>query len=672
MSKQTQRLYEFGEYSLDTRERLLRRDGVPVALTPKAFETLVLLIEGRGRLIAKQELIEQLWPDSHVEESNLSTNIWTLRKTLGEAPNGRGYIETVSKRGYRFIAGVTELPNGDDTPLVLERHTFKRIVTDEREEHETTQADAWPPPVVAGPTAVEPERALASSGRLHRSKLTKTFVAAAGLLVLLVLPTTLYRRSASRTAKRDVPAVVAGRPALRSLAVLPFKTIGAPSGADGEYLGIGMSDALITRLGNTRQVIVRPTSAVRRYTDPTLDPLAAGREQGVEAVLDGSVQRAGDRIRVTVQLFRAQDGAPLWSAKFDERFTDIFAVQDSISQQVMRELLIELNPDEQKHLQRRGSDNVEAYHAYLKGLYFWNKRTHDGYQKSVDYFKRAIELDPNFAEAYVGLGNSSSFLGGHDRASEAETFSKARAAAKKALELDETLAEAHAALGLVAMNFDWNWPEAEREFRRAIELNPNYATAHQWYGEFLACMGRFDEGLAEMKQAQTLDPLSLTINTDLAKVYMFARRYDEAIEQYKRALEMDPEFDVAHGLLAMTYSAKGMHGEAVAELGKIKHLEKDPLYLSYLVHVNASGGRNNEARQALDRMSKMSRRTYVSPVSQALAYAALSDNDQAFKWLDRVFDEHASGGAISLKVGYVWDNLRSDPRYPPLLQRAGF
>lgn len=668
MSQQSQHLYEFGQYSLDTRERLLRRDGVPVALTPKAFETLVLLIEGRGRLVEKQELMEALWPDSHVEESNLATNIWTLRKTLGETPNGRGYIETVPKRGYRFIADVAEVPDVDDATLVLERHTFERIVTEETEEREETEAEGRHPPVLA----VAPRTTLASSAPLRRSNLIRGSVVAGAALLLLVLPATLYRMSASRMAKRDAPAVVPGRTTLRSLAVLPFKTIGAPGRDQSEYLGLGMSDALITRLGNSRQVIVRPTSAVRRYTNPLQDPLAAGREQGVEAVLDGSVQHAGDRIRVTVQLIRAQDGVTLWSGKFDERFTDIFAVQDSISQQVMRELLVELNPAEQKNLRRRGSDNIEAYQAYLKGLYFWNKRTHEGYQKSVEYFKQAIELDPNFAEAYVGLGNSSSFLGGHDRTSEAEAFSKARAAAKKALEIDETLAEAHAALGLVAMNFDWNWPESEREFRRAIELNPNYATAHQWYGEFLACMGRFDEGLAEMKQAQTLDPLSLIINTDLAKVYMFARRYDEAIAQYKRALEMDPEFELAHGLLAMTYSAKGMHGEAIAELGRIKQLENDPLYLSYLVYINASAGRNGEARRALDRMSGLSRRTYVSPVSLALAYAALREKEQAFKWFDRVFDEHASGGAISLKVGYVWDNLRSDPRYPQLQQRAGF
>ncbi len=669
MSKQPQRLYEFGNYYLDTQEQLLRRDGVPVALTPKAFETLVVLIERRGRLIEKSELMEALWPESHVEEANLTNNVWTLRKTLGESEDGQRYIETVPKRGYRFVAKVTELPASDEAALVVERHTFKRIVTNETEEKETWEEEAAPQSSVA--RQVSSTGSAVTPRRFRVSTPLKTTIAAA-VLFLVVLPATLYRLSARLDSERAALAVAPARPRLRSLAVLPFKTIGASGRADSEYLGIGMSDALITRLGNSKQVVVRPTSAMRRYSDPLQDPLAAGREQRVEAILDGNVQREGDRIRVTVQLFRALDGATLWSAKFDERFTDIFAVQDSISQQVMRELLVELNPDEQKRLQQRGSNNIEAYQAYLKGLYFWNKRTRDGYQKSVDYFKQAIEIDPAYAQAYVGLGNSSSFLGGHDRASEVEAFSKARATAKKALELDETLAEAHASLGLVAMNFDWNWSETEKEFRRAIELNPNYATAHQWYGEFLACMGRFDEGIAELKRAQELDPLSIIINTDMGKVYMLARRYDEAISQYRRTLEMDPEFEVAHGLLAMTYSEKGMHEEALGELRKIKHLESDPLYLSYLVYVNAIAGRPGEARRALERIRQMSKQTYVSPLTNALAYAALRDNDQAFRWFDRVFDEHASGGAISLKVGFVWDNLRSDPRFSQLQQRAGF
>ena len=668
MSKQPQHLYEFGPYCLDTGEQLLRRDGVPVALTPKAFETLVLLIERRGRLVEKTELMEALWPESHVEESNLTNNVWTLRKTLGEGPDGQRYIETVPKRGYRFVASVTELPRTNDTPLVIERHTFTHIVTDEVEERETWTASAASPRIDgtarSGVAAIS--AAIARLLRVSAPLKISTVVLA---LLLLVLLATLYRSSASRQSSRTDVSVGMGRLPLRSLAVLPFKTIGAQGQADNEYLGLGMSDALITGLGNSSQIVVRPTSAVRRYADPSQDPLAAGREQRVEAVLDGSVQRAGERIRVTVQLFRTQDGATLWSAKFDERFTDIFAVQDSISQQVMRELLVELNPAERQRLKQRGSENIEAYQAYLKGLYFWNKRTKEGYQKAVTYFNQAIELDPTYAQAYAGLGNAYSFLGGHDEVSQAEAHAKQRAAAKKALELDETLSEAHAALGLIAMNSDW--AETEKEFKRAIELNPNYATAHQWYGEFLAWMGRFDEAIAESRRAHELDPLSLIINTDLAKVYLLARRYDDAIIQFKRALELDPQFEVAHGLLALTYSKKGQHQEALRELRLINNLESDPMYLSFLGYVYAEAGMKDEARQALHRLHALSKRTYVSPQWMTLAYTGLGEKDQAFQWADRIFDKHAQG-MLTLKVSPVWDGLRSDPRFPTLMQRAGF
>jgi len=666
MSKQSQHLYEFGPYCLDTTERLLLRDGVPVALTPKAFETLVVLVERRGCLVGKDELMDALWPESNVEESNLTNNVWTLRKTLGKGPNGQPYIETVPKRGYRFVAGVTYLPDTDES-LVVERHTFQRTITNQLEVEETRDA--------AEHLTHSTRAALSATSvfpRLHVSTTFKLGLGAAGfILLLLAVPAALNRPWNSRGTKHVETAIAPpGRSTLRSLAVLPFKTIGAER-EDSEYLGIGMSDALITGLGNNRQLVVRPTSAVRRYANPLQDPLAAGREQGVEAVLDGSVQHVGDRIRVTVQLYRAQDGASLWSATFEERFTDIFAVQNSISQQVMKELMVELNPAERQRFQQRGGENIEAYQAYLKGLYFWNKRTKEGYQKAVTYFNQAIKLDPTYAQAYVGLGNAYAYLGGHDQMSQAEAFAKQRAAARKAIEIEESLPEAHATLGLITMNSDSDWAETEKEFKRAIELNPNYATAHQWYGEFLAWMGRFDEAIAESKRAYELDPLSLIISTDLAKVYLLSRRFDDAIIQFKRALELDPEFEIAHGLLALTYSKKGQHQEALRELRRIKNLESDPMYLSFLGYIYGEAGMKEEARQVLRRLSELSKRTYVSPQWMTVAYAGLGEKDQAFKWFDRIFDEPTQG-MITVKVSPVWDNLRPDPRFTTLMRRAGF
>ena len=660
MSNEQRHLYEFGPFRLDASERLLSRDGEPVSMPPKALETLIVLVRHQGRLVEKDELMRTLWPESFVEESNLNHHVWSLRKTLGEGHNGQRYIETVPRRGYRFVAEVTEPPEADDE-VVLEKHTLTRIVTEETEDRE-----------IGEPEDAETRRRIAPLANLSvtpRPRISRLQLAVA-CLVFLGVGAILYYAWITRETRR-AQAAVPHRSELRSIAVLPFKTIGAEND-DSAYLGLGMTDALITRLGNSKRLIVRPTSAVRRYADPLQDPIVAGREQGVEAVLDGSIQRAGDRVRVTIQLLRAHDGASLWSATFDERFTDIFAVQDSISQQVMRELMIELNPEEAERLRRSGSKNAEAYQAYLKGLYFWNKRTKDNYQKAVQYFNHAIELDPTYAEAYVGLGNAYAYLGGHDRASQAEAISKQRAGSMKALELDDTLAEAHATLGLIAMNDEADWTKAEREFKRAIELSPNYATAHQWYGEFLADMGRFDEGIAEVKLAHELDPLSLTINTDVAKVYALARRYDEAIAQYKRALEMDPNFEVAHGLLALTYSMKGMNEEAVGELRKIENLDNDPMYLAFLAFAYGKAGKRVNAQRALGRMRELSKQTYVSSLWMALAYTGLGDKEQAFQSFDLVFDERAPGGTISLKVSYVWDSLRSDPRFAALERRAGF
>jgi TolB-like protein/tetratricopeptide (TPR) repeat protein len=541
----------------------------------------------------------------------------------------------------------------------VEKHTLTRVVTLEEEQPDVPEMD----------TPRLPAQKLLAAGSVRRARWR--WPAAFGLLVLLgagVVAAFYWPRAGGKAA-----ATAASSAAPKSIAVLPLKTIGA--GGDGderEYLGLGLSDALIARLGNTRRIIDRPTSAVRKYTDPQQDPLAAGREQGVDAVLDGTVQQDGDRIRVIVRLMRVSDGASLWAGQFDERLTDIFAVQDSVSRQVVQGLSLTLSDEEHERLVRRENPNVEAYQAYMKGRYFWNKRNPEGFRKAVEYFQRAIEIDPAYARAYAGLGDAYGFLGGSDPVAQAEAVAKQKAATKRALQLDETLSEAHASLGLIAMNADWDWAAAEREFKRAIELNPNYATAHQWYGEFLAYMGRFDEGLAEVKRAQELDPLSLIISTDVAKVYALARRYDEAIEQYRRALEMDAEFTEVHGLLAMTYSMKGMHGEAERELRRIEGLEEHPAYLSWLVYVYGWAGRKKEAQRALGQLKDLSRRTYVSPFWMATAYTGLGEKDEAFKYFEQAFAEHATGAAVTLKVNAIFDGLRSDPRFDDLLRRASF
>lgn len=656
MSEQARHLYEFGPFLLDTAERRLLRDGQPVPLSPKAFETLLVLVERSGHLVGKDELMSAVWPDSYVEEANLNHHVWALRKALGDGSNGSRYIETVPRHGYRFAVGVRELTGAGEDALVVEKHTLTRVVTLEDETAEDDR-DA---------IAQVPEQRLLGAGKEKR---TRWKIVAAALCLLAVAGLlALYRPWQREAAKPE--ASVLGQPQLNSIAVLPFKAIGAES--EDEYLSLGLADALITRLGNVREIVVRPTSAVRRYTDANQDPATIGRQQGVDAVLDGSFQRQGDRLRLTVQLIRVADGATLWSAQFDERFTDIFSVQDSISERVACDLVTRICGEEAGRPAKQKPVNIEAYEAYLKGRYFWNKRTRDGFRKAVEYFKQAIEIDPTYARAYAGLGDAYGYLGGDDPAAQAESAAKAKAGARRALELDETLGEAHASLGLYAMNNDWDWAEAEKEFKRAIELNPNYATAHQWYGEFLVYMGRFDEAIREIERAHELDPLSLIISTDVAKVYGMARRYDEAIAQYKRTLDVDPDFAEARALLALTYSMKGQHAEAAAELLKVKDLENNPPYLSWLVYAYGQAGRMDEARRVLKRVKDLSKQTYVSPLWMAFAHLGLGEKDQAFAWFEKVFAERSSGGGVTLKVNPFFDSLRPDPRFQDLMRRAGF
>jgi len=496
MSKEPFNCYQFGPYRLDPNEGRLLRNGEPVPLTPKAFETLVVLVQRSGHLVEKDELMKLLWPDSFVEESNLNQHVWTLRKTLGENKAGNEYIETVPKRGYRFMAEVQELGH-QGFELVAERRTLTRIVTEDGVEASEWSRERLP--------ESQARKLIAGKRRwvTRRGALT-----VGGLLLLLLMVSALTLRWwRSVEARRTEAARAVTRTNLTSMAVLPFKPLVAND--RDEYLEMGMVDVLITKLSNIRQLKVRSISTVRKYADLQQDPVVAGRELQVEAVLDGSIQRVGDRVRLTVRLLNVQDGTSLWADKFDEPFTNIFALQDSISERVAAALPLNLSREEKARLSRHYTENTEAFQLYLKGRYFWNKRTGEGLKKAIEYFNQAIAIDPRYAQAYAGLADSYLLIGGYGLISQEEAIPKAKAAAEKALEIDDTLAEAHTSLGLIYQNYEWNWAECEKEYRRAIELNPNYATAHHWYGEHLVLMGRFDEGIAEIQRAQEIDPLSL-------------------------------------------------------------------------------------------------------------------------------------------------------------------
>ncbi len=492
-------IYAFGAFLLDIRERRLLRDGEAVPLTLKAFDLLQVLVENQGHLLQKEELLRQVWPDAVVEENNLTVTISALRKALGEGPTDREYIETVPRRGYRFVADLRAI--GDST-----------------------------------------EAARSPQERRVRSFPVKAMVLAAVTAVAVLVGVW----------KRAPPAATAVP--VRSMAVLPFRSLTN----DGEHLGLGMADALITRLGSTKLLLVRSTGTVQKYTVPGLDPVAAGRDLQVDSVLDGSIQTAGDRLRTTVRLLRVSDGSTLWAGTFDERLTDIFSVQDAISQRIAGALALELTEAQRSLLTRRDTSDSEAYQLYLRGRFFWNKRSRDGFERGIAYFRQAVEKDPAYALAYSGLADSHIGMTYYHYAAPHSAMPLARTAALKALEIDASLAEAHASLAHVKANYEWDWAEAERLFSKAIALEPEYATAHQWFGmHFLAPMGRLEEAIAETRRAQQLDPLSAVFNAFVGATLYFARRHDEAIEECRKTVDLHPDFGVAHWYLGRAYLQKG-------------------------------------------------------------------------------------------------------------------
>ncbi|MGB8509212.1 MAG: protein kinase, partial [Pyrinomonadaceae bacterium] len=458
--------------------------------------------------------------------------------------------------------------------------------------------------------------------------------------------------------------------ASRSLAVIPFKVLRVEEKAD-EFLGMAMADAIITKLSNIGRIMVRPTSAVLKYFDGEQNVLHAGYELGVGYVLDGRIQRAGERMRVTVQLVRVRDGASLWAEKFDESYTDIFALEDSISEQVAQALIPRLSGEERERLHRRETDNPEAYRAYLRGRFYWNKFTDESFAKAIEKFREAISLDPEYALAYVGVADYFNWAAIYGLAAPRDCFPQAKAAATRALELDDSLAEAHAALAFTRLCFDWNGDAAERSFARALELNPNDPNAHHWYSNLLCARGRLDEAVVEMRRAQELNPLSLMEKSMTGWICYQARRYEQAVEEINKALAMDHDFGNGHMILGCVYERMGLYDEAIRVLGKaVELMGGSTIPLWFLGHALAVSGRRDEALEIVARLQNPARDAYVSPYYFALIYAGLNERDEAFDWLEKAF-EARDEWLIWLGTEPKLDDLRSDPRFADLLRRVG-
>lgn len=643
-------IYEFGPFSLNPEEHILLRDNMPVALRPKEFAVLLALVEVHGRVCTKNDLLERVWPGQYVEEGNLNRQISTLRNVLGDTADQPLYIATIPKVGYRFTASVREIRE-ESSDIVIESHTIARVVTEEELINDQNELESKQAP-----------HALLTDGEKQTNrKQWWTFGIAAVFLVVLTLGFAYAWRS-----RNSIEKNVRATP--RSLAVLPFKPIGDAD--DEQYLGLGMADALITKLSNIKELNIRPTSAVRKYDTPEQNPVAAGRELRVDAVVQGSVQRIGERIRVTVQLVSVHDGAPLWAEKFDEQFTNIFAVQDRISEQVALALPLTLSTAEKEMLSKRYTANSEAYQLYVKGRYFSDKRTEEGLQKGLEYFQQAINLDANYALAYAGLADSNLLLAMYGALPPKDSLPKAKAMATKALEKDRDLAEAHISLAFARMTNDLDWSGAEVEFKRAIELNPNHATARHWYAEYLAAVGRHDEAIVEIKRAQELDPVSLIIHTEVGRHFYYARQHDRAIDELRKAIEMDPNFARAHQYLGRAYEQRGMYEEAVVECQKAWQLDNTPRTLSFLGYANARSGKTGSAQKILEELKELSKQRYVSPYWIAVVYSGLGDKNGAIEWLEKLYEER-SGFLIFMKVEPIFDPLRSDSRFQDLLRRVG-
>ncbi len=646
MPKRSRRFYDFGPFRLDADRHRLLRNGEPVHLSPKSVDALVVLVQNAGKLLEREALMQAVWADTFVEDANLTVAISHLRKALGQNGETAEYIETIPRVGYRFVAEVRDAYE-EPKSLIIEKHTQSRTIIEEELLPDTQ-------PVAAESLIVRPASTFAGALALAVNRRQIRIPVAAVLVFALGSFLYLRRGNEGSAAANNLAGY-----GIRSVAVLPPKSLGA--GAETPELSFGIADALITRLGGIRKLSVRPTSAIVRYAEASEDPLKVGRALGVDAVLDGTLQRDHGRTRVTLRLLNVANGTQLWAANFDEAETDTFKLEDAISQQLGNALYSDLSQNEKAVLSKQRTANPEAYTLYLKGNYFWNKRGPEAV-KSIEYFRQAIELDPNFAEAYAALAAVD--------ASRTKFSPEAETLIDKALQLDDTLAEAHATLAFVRMFHHWDWATAERELDGAIELNPNSPVAHHWKGVYLSIRGRLDEAKAEMNRALELDPLSLVITADIGQLHYFAREYDQALEYCNRALALDPEFWPAHEYLFDIYLAKGMNQEALNELLNLDFRFSTTATRQRTREVFTRGGIRAVLTQQLHFSLNNNAKEQISIVI-AKYYSRLRDNEHALYWLDRAVNEKGFFWTAYISVDPLFGPLRDDASFKAILNRMG-
>jgi TolB-like protein/DNA-binding winged helix-turn-helix (wHTH) protein/Tfp pilus assembly protein PilF len=628
------RRLRFGVFELDLRAGELRKHGLRVRLQEQPFQVLAMLLEHPGEVVAREELQRKLWAaDTFVDfDHGLNKVINKIREALGDSAESPRFVETVSRRGYRFLADVK----------VADAAPVRR-----------------PELAIQPPATVEvrdlPDRASKATLKHHLPSIAwKIPVFVILLLAASLAAWKLYSQSQSS-------------PVIRSLVVLPLENLSGDPSQD--YFSDGMTDELITELGQISdlRVISRTSAMTYKGTRRTLPQIA--QELNVDAVVEGAVLRSGGRVRITAQLIMAGTDKQLWAESYEGDLQDTLRLQSQVARAIAEQIRIELTPREQSMLKNVNGVSSEAHEAYLKGRYFWNKRTADGLSKAIEYFNEAIERKPDYAQAYAGLADAYALAGDwkYGLLAPKDAYPKAKAAAIKAIELDGTLGEAHISLAFCLDNFDWDWQSAAREFARGIDLSPGYAIGHEWYGWHLAALGRYGEAVAEVETAASLDPLSPSIGADLAEELLVAQRFDEAMEQSRKTLMLDPFFAPAHYVLGQAFVQRHNYNGAITELQKGVELSPgSTAFTANLAYAYAVSGMRDEAKKLLNELEHRSPQANAPEI--AMVYVGLGEKDQAMVWLEKGYAGRFSPWVL---MRPCFNPLRSDPRFQDLLRRIG-
>jgi TolB-like protein/DNA-binding winged helix-turn-helix (wHTH) protein/Flp pilus assembly protein TadD len=658
----------FGEdFDLDLRPRRLRRGSDVLKLERIPLEILVLLLEHRDEIVTRDQIVSRIWGQGVFLDTDNSIRgaIRKLRQILKDDAESPRFIQTITGQGYRFIApvinpkeasGVEEsLPHS--SPVTASDRNFVSELDGWLQARRLRLVDQDHPPQKLPHAGTANEHGIQSA----RTRLLVVVVASLALAFMVLLAVWAWRRP---------PSAPIGSTRKTVLAVLPFENL-SPDPQE-EFFSDGLTEEMIVQVGklSRERLTVIARSSVAKYKGSKLTAKEIGRELSADYLVQGSVRRSSDRIRITVQLIRAQNQTDLWTESYDRDLKDLLAVQDSVVQSIASQIHIALTEEQKTRLANSRQTQPEAYLAYLKGRYYWNKRTGSSVQKAEQYFQQAIDSDPTYAAAYSGLADCNSGLAWHGFKAPADALPKAYSAARKAVEIDPQSAEAHASLGLV-LSHRWDWANAEAEFKRSLELDPQYANTHHWYGDYLSIKSRHDEAVSEARRALELDPLNLMISTWVGLRYYMARDYPRAVDQNRNSVELDPNFAAAHLQLGEDYRGAGLHREAVTELKKAANLSGDsPLYAAQVAVALAAAGRNGDALQIAHELETLSRKRYVSPYGLAQIYAASNKKQDTFRWLQAAYEDHAVWMGY-LAVDPIFDRYRSDERFKDLLQRVG-